>query len=511
MGELQSSSSRLAKNTLVLYFRTMIVMIIGLYTSRVLLAALGIDNFGIYNVIGGFVGMFSIITGTLVATTQRYLNVEIGKGENGDTKKIFGVIFGIHFLLAILMLLIFETIGLWFLNNKLNIPADRLYAANWVYQLSVFSAVLSLFSTPYIGVIVANERMKAFAYISLQDAILKLGICYLLYIIPYDRLIVYATLFWIILVWNQCIYVMYCLKNFKDARISIVTEKSLYKSMFGFAGMNFIGSFSYILSTQGVNIVLNMFFGVAVNAARAIAIQIQSAIGRFVNDFMTALNPQITKEYAADNREVSCLLAFRGAKFGFYITLILTIPIYLYCTEILHIWLDKYPEYTVVFVKFTLISFLVSVLAQPFVTLLLATGDLTKTTWWIGGTRLLVLPLIYMCFKIWNNPIWAYVVVLAMDSILVIIRLHILSIITKINLLGILFKKIIPKLAVVTLLSIVTSCVVKLFMGDALFYLILFSILSVISSGFIILLLGLEKNEKSFIITSIKNKFSRLA
>lgn len=506
MGEQQSDSRRLAKSTIVLYFRTLVIMLIGLYTSRVLMNALGIDNYGIYNVIGGFVGMFSIITGTLVATTQRYLNVEIGKGEKGDAKKVFGVIFGIHFLLAVVMVILFETVGLWFLNYKLNIPSDRMFAANWVYQLSVLSAVLTLFSTPYIGVIVAYEHMKAFAFISLQDAILKLGICYLLYFIPYDSLIVYATLFWVVLMWDQCIYVFYSRRNFKEARVSLVREKDMYWSMFGFAGMNFIGSFSYILSTQGVNVILNIFFGVAVNAARAIAVQVQSAVGRFVSDFMTALNPQITKEYAAENKDIACNLAFRGARFGFYITLILTIPIYIYCHEILAIWLDDYPAYTTIFLKLTLVSFLVSVIAQPFVTLLLATGILKKTTWWIGGTRLLVLPLIYVCFKIWNNPVWAYIVVLLMDSILIVIRLHILSNIIGINLLNQLFRKLLPKLIITTFLCVILSYTTRLAMGNNFIWIVIFSIISVVISSSVILICGLETNERSFIIDSIKNK-----
>lgn len=506
----QSDSRRLAKNTLVLYLRTLVIMIVGLYTSRVLLKALGIDNYGIYNVIGGFVGMFSIISGSLVATTQRYLNVEIGKGDKGDTKKVFGVIFGIHFLLAVAMVLLFETVGLWFLNYKLTIPPDRIFAANWVYQLSVLTAVLTLFSTPYIGMIVSYERMKAFAFISLQDALLKLLICYLLYLIPYDRLIVYATLFWIVIMWDQCIYVFYSRKNFKDARITVVKEKEMYRSMFGFAGLNFIGSCSYILSTQGVNVILNMFFGVVVNAARAIGVQIQGAVSRFVGDFMTALNPQITKEYAADNRQESCKLVFRGAKFGFYITLVLTIPIYIYCKEILKIWLDNYPAYTETFVKYTLISFLVSVIAQPFVTLLLATGNLRKTTWWIGGTRLLVLPLIYVCFKIWNDPVWAYIIVLIMDIALTFMRIYILNDITGINLFKSFLTGLLPKISLVSIGCIAVSYAIRLLCGDTFIWIAGYSITSVLLSIAIIFTIGLTKSERNSLRQMVNNRFSKM-
>ena len=510
MGEHQSDSRRLAKNTIVLYFRTLVIMITGLYTSRVLLKALGIDNYGIYNVIGGFVGMFSVITGTLVATTQRYLNIEIGKGEKGDAKKVFGVIFGIHFLLAIVMVLLFETVGLWFLNYKLNIPSERMFAANWVYQLSVLSAVLTLFSTPYIGIIVAYERMKAFAFISMQDAILKLIICFVLYIIPYDRLIVYSTLFWIVLMWNQCIYVIYGRRNFTEARVSIVREKEMYKSMFGFAGMNFIGSFSYILSTQGVNVILNIFFGVAVNAARAIAIQVQSAVGRFVGDFMTALNPQITKEYASTNIEQSVLLCNRGAKFSYFITLLLTVPIIIRTHEILTIWLNEYPDYSVQFLHYTLYISLVSVLAQPFVTLLLASGKLKKTTWWIGGTRLLVLPLIYLCFKIFNSPIFAYIIVLAMDGFLFFIRLHILDSIIGLPVLKSFITYVFRPIVIVSIISLLASYVLDLAIPDSIIGLFLFCSVSIICTAITILYLGLSYSERSIIKSYISRKINKI-
>lgn len=509
MGDFQSNSSRLAKNTIVLYIRTLVIMVIGLYTSRVLLQALGIDNYGIYNVIGGFVGMFSVISGTLVATTQRYLNVEIGKGEKGDTKKIFGVIFGIHLGLALVMVLLFETVGLWFLNYKLNIPPVRMYAANWVYQLSVLSAVLSLFSTPYIGVIVSYERMKAFAFISLQDAILKLIICYLLYIIPYDKLIVYATMFWIIVMWDQCIYVIYCRKNFKDARVSLVREKALYRSIFGFAGLNFIGSFSYILSTQGVNVILNLFFGVGVNAARAIAVQVQGAMGRFSSDFMTALNPQITKEYAAGDKLKSRQLSFRGSKFGFFITLVLAIPVIVYCKVIMYYWLHDYPDYTVAFVRLTLLSFLISVISQPLVTLLLASGHLKKTTWWIGGTRLMVLPLVYVCFKVWNSPIFAYVVVISMDTVLMFVRMRILETVTGMSILSVFLRTVLPHILSVTIVASLVAVILRLPFGDSFISIVVYSILCVLITSGIILLIGFNMNERSYVLNMVRNKVSK--
>jgi len=503
-----SNSKRLARNTLVLYVRTMIIMVIGLYTSRVLLNALGIDNFGVYDVIGGFVGMFGVISASLVATTQRYISVEVGKGENGDTKKIFSVVLGIHFLLALLMLVILETVGLWFLNYRLNIPPDRVGAAHWVYQICVATSVLSLFSTPYIGLIVAYERMRAFAFISMQDAVLKLIICCLLYILPFDRLISYAALFGFVILWDQCVYVFYSYRNFKEARFSFIRQKDTYKSMLNFAGMNFLGSFSYILSTQGVNVILNIFFGVPVNAARGIATQVQNAVGKFTGDFMTALNPQITKEYAAGNIDKSFKLCLQGAKFSYYIMLFFAIPIFVRAHEILYIWLGQYPNYTIAFLRLTLLISLVGVMAQPFVTQFLATGNLKKITWWIGGTRLLVLPLVYISFKFLSSPIWAYIVVLLMDSTLLFVRLRLLEDITRMKMLQPFFSKVFIRVLMVSIITATISFGLTNLISETFVGLIIFAIASVIMTGVCVFAIGLTKIEKSVLVNYAKKKLN---
>lgn len=508
MSENTSDSRRLAKNTAMLYVRTLITMIIGLFTSRILLDSLGIENYGIYNVVGGFIAMFSVITGTLTATTQRYLNFELGKG-NGNPQKVFGACMCIHFGLAIFMLLLFETFGLWFLNTQLNIPSERFEAASWCFQISVITSILGLFSTPYIGVIVAHERMKAFAYISLQDAIVKLLICYLLYISPIDKLVLYSLLFAIVMVWDQCLYVWYCHKHFSEAHISIVKDNALYKSMFNFAGMNFIGALAHILSTQGVNMILNIFFGVVVNAARGIAIQVQSAISRFVNDFMSALNPQITKEYAANNKEKSMELCFRGAKFSFYLMTILALPLIVRTPEILQLWLKNYPDYSIEFVRLTLATSMLGVLSTPLITEILATGNLTSTTWWIGGTRLLVLPLVYVAFKYGGSPIYAYYVVLIMDAVLLFVRLAILDSITGMTFLKMYIKNVIPHISVVILISTILILGIHCILPVGVVGLLFFVFISVICTGLAVVRFGLTKPERSVILSYVKNKIKK--
>lgn len=506
MEPVNSSTSRLINNTMMLYLRTLLIMFIGLFSSRVILQSLGIDDFGIYNVVGGFVGMFAVITNSLVSTTQRYITVELGKGDKGDLNKVFGIVITIHIGLALLMVLLFETVGLYCLNNVLEIPHDRRHAAQWVFQISVICSVLGVLSTPYIGIIVSYERMRAFAFISLQDAILRLLICYALYVSDSDRLILYAVLIGLVSIWNQFLYMRYCFKSFKSLKSIPRKDKKLFKSIFGFAGMNFLGSFAYILSTEGVTIILNMFYGVVLNAARGIATQVQNLAGRFTGDFMTALNPQITKEYSAGNKEHSQELCFRGAKFSFYIVALIAIPVAIRANMLLTLWLGHFPEYTVQFVRLTLALSMVSVLAGPLVTLILAVGQITGISLWIGGIKLLALPLIYICFKLFNSPLYAYYVIILLDIFLIFIRLSILQKKTGLSFVKSMTTNVFLPVTYTGLCTIVVSYILNIFIIQNIVGLFLFSVLSVISSAIIIYTIGMKNAERQF-VRSIIGKF----
>ena len=505
-----SDSKRLAKNTLMLYCRTLIIMCIGFFTSRVILQSLGVDDYGIYNVVGGFVGMFSIISNTLVATTQRYITVELGKGEYGSPKKIFGVVLTIHIGLAILMTLIFETFGLYFLNYKLIIPQERLYAANWIFQISVLTSILGLFSTPYMGIIVSHERMGAFAFISMQDAILRLLICYILYITDNDRLIFYASLLGLVSIWNQFLYMRYCYKHFCEVKTRPLKDKYLFKSIFGFAGMNFLGSFAWILSTEGITVMLNMFFGVAINAARGIAIQVQNMVGRFTGDFMTALNPQITKEYSGGDTEKSLELVIRGAKFSYLVVLILAIPIIVRAAQILSFWLGSYPKCTVEFVQLTLVLSLINVIASPYVTMILAAGKINSISLWIGGTRLLTLPILYLCFSVFNSPLYSYYVVVMMDILLFFIRIKILDVVAKIPVSKMTFKNLLIPIGITT--PVVLFIAYKI---DGLFDLsfngfVFYSIITCLATVLISFFIFLNCQERNFAFAKTKIILKRI-
>lgn len=506
----KSSSKRLAKNTILLYARSLFVMVIGLFTSRVVLKALGVDDYGTYNIVGGFVSFFGLLSGTLVATTQRYLNFELGKGDGSNPKKIFGAAMCIHIALALILFVLLESVGLWFLNYKLNIPSERLVAANWVFQFSIISFLVNIISTPYNAVIIAHERMSAFAYISILDVLLKLLVVYLLYLTPADKLIMYAFLLMIVSLINRSIYQIYCHKKFREASFTLVRDKSVYKDMIGFAGMNFIGAAASLLSNHGMNIVLNVFFGVTINAARAIAVQVQHATVKFVTDFMTALKPQITKEYAAGNHEHSKTLCFRGSKFSYFLMLIMSLPLVFRTPYILGVWLGEYPEYAVLFTRCTLILSLCTLLSNALITEILATGNLTSTTFWIGGVRLMTLPIAYAFLKCGFPPEYSYYTLIGIEIISLFIRLEILEKITKMNFVMDFIRHVLIRVVIVSVISIAAIFCVDVVCANSLPGFVVYVMLSVCITSILVTVIGLSSIERSAIIKLVKSKVKKI-
>lgn len=506
--EQTSSNKRLAKNTFLLYIRTFLMMLISLYTSRVILDALGIENYGIYNIVGGFVAMFSIVSGTLTATTQRYLTFEIGKRESSNPQKIFGASMTIHLVLIAILLVLFETIGLWFLNTGLNIPQGRISAANWVYQCSIATFLINIISAPYTATIIAHEKMSAFAYISLIEVSLKLIIVYLLYLSAFDKLVVYAILLLLTAIAVRAIYSMYCHRKFPETRLKIVKDKSLYKEMFSFASMNFLGAFASIVSDQGVNILLNLFFGVTINAARGIAIQVQGAVMKFVNDFTTAINPQITKTFASGDYAQSMKVAYLGAKFSFFLLLLITPPLFFRIEYILDLWLVKYPEYAVWFIRLTMICTLITVLSNPIITVILSTGHLKSNALWIGGTRLLILPLCYVALKLGNSPIYAYCVVIVIEAISLFIRLAIVKSMIHIPISAFVKKVLIRITPIAMIVFFLSFMLVKMFPIN-LFGTVGFACVSIFVTMLLICFVGLTVNERTKIVSFALNKIRR--
>lgn len=379
MSNTTENNKRIAKNTLLLYFRMLFLMAVSLYTSRVVLNALGVEDFGIYNVVGGVVAMFSVLSGSLSAAISRFITYELGKGNQENLNKIFSSAVTIQLILSGIIILLAETIGMWFLNAKMNIPEVRMEAANWVFQFSILTFAINLISIPYNASIIAHEKMSAFAYISILEAVGKLTIAYLITIAPIDKLIFYAILMCVVALVVRFTYGNYCKRHFSECTYHFVWDKQLLKQMFGFAGWNFIGASSAVLRDQGGNVVINLFCGPAVNAARGIASQVNNAVNQFVVNFMTALNPQITKSYAAGNKEYMMTLIFQGARLSFYMLLLLSLPILVNTHYILVLWLKIVPEHAVFFVQLILIFALSESISQPLITAMLATGKYVIT------------------------------------------------------------------------------------------------------------------------------------
>lgn len=373
-----ANNKRIAKNTLLLYVRMLFMMCVSLFTSRITLAALGVTDYGIYNVVGGMVAMFSILSGSLSVTIGRFITVEVGKGDKEKLETIFSTSILIQIFMALVICLIAEVAGVWFLNNKMVIPIDRLYAAHWVLQLSILTFIVNLISVPYNAVIIAHEKMSAFAYISILEVVLKLVIVYLLYVSSIDKLIVYAVLLALVAVVIRIVYGSYCKRHFEEAHYKFRLDKNLLREMFGFIGWAFWGNAMVVLKDQGTNVLLNLFCGPAVNAARGVAMQVNNAVFSFVQNFMMAVNPQITKSYSIGNITDMHKLIIRSAKFGFFILMILIMPICANINYILDFWLVEVPEHTANFIVLVLLYSLFDCYGSPLITGVLAEGGIKR-------------------------------------------------------------------------------------------------------------------------------------
>ena len=399
-----ANSKRIAKNTLLLYVRMLFLMLISLYTSRVILNALGVEDYGIYNVVGGVVTMFSVLSGSMSSAISRFITFELGTGNAERLKKIFSSSVTIQALLALIIIVLAETIGLWFLNQKMVIPDTRVVAANWCFQFSIVTFAVNLVSIPYNASIIAHEKMSAFAYISIIEGLGKLLIAWGIAIAPFDKLLFFAVMV-AIFAWSiRLVYATYCKRNFPECTYCFAFDYDLLKQMFGFAGWNFIGASSAILRDHGGNIILNIFYGPAVNAARAISVKVSTVVTSFVQNFMMALNPQITKSYAIGNKSYMFKLIFQGARLSYYILLLLCVPILLNTHFILVLWLKLVPDHTVLFVQLFLLFAMSESISNPLVIAMQATGKIKNYQIVVGSLQMMNLPIAYLCLYLGAIP-----------------------------------------------------------------------------------------------------------
>lgn len=506
----QSNNKRIAKNTILLYIRTLFILFISLYTSRVILNQLGVEDYGIYNVVGGVVGMFAVISSALSSAISRFITFELGRNNIDRLKPIFSTSVNIQIGIAIIVLLICEAVGVWFLNCKMTIPAERMTAANWVLQFSLLVFCINLISVPYNACIIAHEHMTAFAYISVFEAVLKLLICFMLTWSSFDKLITYAFLMLCVAIIIRLAYGIYCSRHFEESHYHWTFDRSILKEMTSFAGWSFFTNLAWIFNTQGVNLLVNAFFGVTLNAARGIATQVEGAVIQFVNNFTTAINPQITKCYAANQKTELFTLICRGAKFSYFLLLVFALPIILETEYILTLWLKIVPEYTVVFVRLSLIGATVNILGNSCYTACMATGNIRNYSIWVTTVGLFVFPMTWIAYQFGMPAEATYIIYIlvyvAVDATRLIIMRELIQFPVRMFIKG----TILP----ITLTTIICSIVPVLFylrMPTSFLRLVVVSLSSVISVSLSVAYIGLTKHERQMTVGKIlaKLKFKR--
>lgn len=509
MADRSINNKRIAKNTLFLYFRTLIILVVSLYTSRVILNALGVEDYGIYNVVGGVVAMFSVISGALSSAISRFITFELGKGKSDKLNVVFSASVNIQFGISLLIILIGEVVGLWFLNYKMNIPPERLFAANWVLQCSLLTFCINLISVPYNACIIAHEKMDTFAYVSVLEAFLKLAVCYLILISPWDRLIFYAILLICVSIIIRMTYTVYCHRHFEESRYHFVFDKKVMKEMTGFAGWNFFTNSAYIFNTQGVNLLINLFFGVTVNAARGIATQVDHAVMQLVNSFTTAMNPQITKNYAVGNKEAMVSLVCRGAKFSYFLLFIFALPVLVETEYILTVWLKIVPPHAVNFVRLAIISSMVNIIGKTGYTASMATGNIRTYVLWVTSVGCLAFPLTWVAFELGAPSEVAYVVFIIVYIAVETVRLWVMKGLLDFPV-GKFVREVLYKIAIVTIVSIMLPLAIRLLLPSSLIRVIVSLFLSVLSAITCVFLLGLTVAEKKLILDTVKNRMSKI-
>jgi O-antigen/teichoic acid export membrane protein len=498
MSTTSDNNKRIAKNTVMLYIRMFFTMAVSLFTSRVILQTLGVTDYGINNVVGGVVAMFSFLNGAMASATQRYLNVDIATGNEAHLKVSFRTAMQIHVLIALFILILAETVGLWFVLNKLVIPENRMYAAMWVYQFSIVASMVSIISLPYNAAIIAHERMSAFAYISIMDVVLKLVIVYMLVISPFDKLITYSALFLCVNLLDRFIYNWYCKKHFSEVNFSLKVDKPLFREMSSFAVWSLWGNLAGVLFTQGLNMLLNMFFGPAVNAARGIAVQVQGVIQGFVANVQTAVNPQITKSYAQANLHRMHKLMYASSKFCFYLLFLIVLPLSFEAQFVLKVWLGIVPDHTVWFLRLIMFIMLTETLANPYIIANQATGKVKVYQAVCGGLLLCIVPVAYIVLKLGGNPESVYIVHGCIAVITQFARVYMMRRLIDLTMMTY-FKNVVAPILMVVATSFIIPFMIYMNMSYGVLSFFVVCTISVLCVIMFAYLVGTNKDEKAMI------------
>lgn len=505
---MDPNNKRVAKNTLFLYFRMLIMMCISIYTSRVVLDILGISNYGLYQAVGGIVALFSFLNAALSNGSSRFITYGLGKGNTENLRITFCTILNAHILLALLVVLLGETVGLWFVLNKMNITPNRMNAALFAFHLSIITSIVDITQVPYTATIIAHEKMGIYAYVSLMEASLKLGIVFLLPLFHFDRLESYAALLFFAQLSIALFYRFYSVRKFKECRYHFVFDKKIFKEVTSFSGWSLIGSGAHALIGQGATILLQMFFGPKIVAGRAIAQQVNMAATQFVSNFKLAANPQIVKYYAADEIQKSKDMTMNVAKFSFFLMLILALPIFVVADPLLHIWLKVVPPYALIFLKLIVIQSLFDVIDDAFYTGLYAKGRVKENAIISPAVLALQFPIIYIGFKLGASPVLlSYSGIAASFLLSCIVKPIILHKVADYEWKE-LFSVFVPCFKVTLTAGTICIGLSYFFKHDFIGYGILL-ILTILITAICILYLGLDKQLRRRAYQTIKNKIYR--
>lgn len=508
MSTISDNNKRIAKNTILLYFRMIFIMVINLYTSRVILLTLGIEDYGIYTVVGGLIAMMGIFNDIMSAGTSRFLTFSLGKEDIVMANKTFNVSLVVNSLLCIILLMVAESVGIWFLNHKLIIPPARLAAANWVYQFSILAAFIQLMAAPYNAAIIAHEKMDVFAYISIIEVMGKLVIVYFLYISPFDKLITYGALTVCLFLLIMVIYKIYCNRNFDECTFKICKDKTFYKEILSYSGWNLFGPLANFGRSQGLNILINLFFSPSVCAARGIAYQVNAYLSQFATNFYTAVKPQITKYYAKGQLQEMERLVFRSSKMSFYLNFLISLPVMMETPFIIRLWLGQLPEYVVVFIRLIVVFSSITSMAHPLMTVVHATGKIAACQSLEGILHLSILPISYFFLKEGYTPPSVFVIAILIMIVTLFLRLWFTH-----HLVGLPFWKYIVQVVGNALLVASLSCMLPLYLHcqlpDGWLTSLMICGCSVFSSLLTIYLVGLNTDERRFIKNSIIYKILR--
>ena len=501
------NNKRITKNTLLLYFRMMLTMLVSLYTVRVVFSTLGLVDYGLYNVVGGIVVMFSFLSNTMAAASQRFFAFDLGRNDLLQLKNTFSLTSTIYFIISIIVFLLAETVGLWFLNTQMIIPPERMDAANWLYQFSILSFIVTILVIPYNAIIIARENMAVYAYVSIIEVILKLVIVYMLLLISFEKLKLYAILMFATTCIVSLIYLVICKRKYAECRYQFHWDKHLFITLMSYSGWNLFGAIATVMNNQGINILLNLFFGPAVNAAVGIAYQVNSNVSQFVMNFHTAVKPQITKYYAAEENDKMMALAFNSSKYSYFILFILSMPILLEANYIFIFWLKSVSEYMVLFTRLIIIIALIDSLSYSLQTIAQATGKIKLYQIVVGGMLLLNLPSSYILLKSGFQPQATMYVAIVISAICLLLRLLMLRRLVKLPVRRYI-RQVFMRVFFVSIMAPIIPLFIIYRLDESFTRLIIIGLSGLISSISTIYIIGLSKNERTFLIQVIQRKFA---